>query len=136
MKKRIVRLLLGSASLALAADVVLPPGGARVVVSAAPREMALRDLRFREAGLAAAAYFAKADEIRIFTSVEKTNESPAARIWINSAQTNRYWYHTGGTGSAEGHVIPAGAAVAVVLRASTNTVAWPDPLSAGSGASR
>ena len=127
-------LLMGTALLVLAAaaepaaPLLLPPGQARVVVRSAARPLPVRELGLREAGLAAGPVFPRADEIRIFDSAAKTNESPRARLWLNSTQTNRYWFHTGGRGSAEGYVIPRGAAVAVVTRASTNAVSWTCPL--------
>ncbi len=120
--------LLPIAALAEPAALILPPGQAQVVVRDAARAMPIRELGLREAGLAAGPVFMRADEIRIFDSAAQTNESPRTRLWINTMQTNRYWFHTGGRGSAEDFVIPRGAAVAVVTRASTNAIPWTCPL--------
>jgi len=108
----------------------LAPGGAyNVVTLGAPREVALSDLGLKEAGIAAGKMFLQADEIRIFTSRASmdANESPKARIWVNAAE-GALWYHTGGTGSAEGHVIRVGEVVLVHTRASRAPVAWTNPL--------
>ena len=122
-------LLAAIATTAEPVRVTLSPDRAQVVVPATDRALRVGELGLREAGLAAAARFQQADEIRIFDSAALTNQSPHARIWINAAQTNRYWFHTGGAGSADQFVIPAGSAVAVVTRASTNTLTWSPPLS-------
>ena len=128
MNMRIQLALLAAATAtAWAAPVTIEPGRAQVVVRATDRAVRVADLGLREAGLAAAARFQQADEIRVFDSAALTNQSPRARLWINAAQTNRYWFHTGGAGSAEQFVIPAGSAVAVVTRASTNALTWSPP---------
>ena len=87
------------ATFARGADVTLPPHSETVLMEAATTDIPLRDLKLREAGLHAAPLFPKADEIRVFKDKTAINASPAARIWINAAQTNRYWFHTGGEGS-------------------------------------
>lgn len=108
---------------------LLPNGAYNVVTYAAPRAVPLAELGLKEAGLAAAVVFQKADEIRIFTSRASldANESPKARIWVNAAE-GKLWFHTGGEGSAEGYVIQPGEVVLVHTRASTAPIAWKNPL--------
>lgn len=132
MKLITCMLLLAAAAAAETARITLDPGHAQVVVQATDRALRVADLGLREAGLTAAPLFQHADEIRIFDAAALTNTSPRARIWINAAQTNRYWFHTGGAGSAEQFPIPAGATIAVVLRASTNAITWSLPVAAPS----
>ena len=127
MKLLTFLMLAAAAATAETVRITVPPGRAQVVVPATDRDVRVADLGLREAGLAAAPLFQQADEIRIFASEALTNASPRARIWINAAQTNHYWFHTGGTGSAEQFVIPAGSAVAVVTRAATNSITWSWP---------
>ena len=88
-----------------------------VVVAEATRAQPLRELGLREAGLRGATLFPQADEIRVLAGTNALNASPVARIWINTAQTNAYWFHTGGTGSAENYVIEKGRTVVTVTRA-------------------
>ena len=128
MKRFTCMLLLAATAAAETARITLDPGHSQVVVQATDRALRVADLGLREAGLAAAPLFQHADEIRIFEAAALTNTRPRARIWINAAQTNRYWFHTGGTGSAEQFLLPAGATVAVVLRASTNAITWSGPM--------
>jgi hypothetical protein len=94
----------------------------------APRAVRLSDTGLKEAGLTAGEFFPKSDEIRIFSSKDKMNESPKARIWLNAKEGGGYWYHTGGTGSAEHHLIQAGEAVAIIMKASKKPVIWENPL--------
>ena len=110
--------LLGAALTAPAADSgALPVRTHTVVVAEAPRDLPLRDLGLREAGLRGAPLFPQADEIRVLAGTNALNASPVARIWINAAQTNAYWFHTGGTGSAEQYVVEKGRTVVTVTRA-------------------
>lgn len=134
MRSRIIPMLCAVALSAGAALVQasreLAPRAENLVTRAAPRAVPLADLKIREAGLAASPYFSKADEIRVFASEARMNASPAARIWVHAGQTNLYWFQTGGSGSAETYVIPQGAAVVVLTRASTNALPWTNPLEA------
>lgn len=97
-----------------------------VVTYSAPREIALKELGLDV--LAAAPGIMIADEIRIFNSRTEMDRSPAVRIWRNSREGGRWWFQTGGTGSADEFVIRPGQVVLVMLRATTNDVAWVNPL--------
>lgn len=112
---------------ASAGEIKLPPKTHTILTEATPRDIPLRELRLREAGLKAAVHFQEADEIRVFKDRTVMNESPLARIWINAAQSNEYWFHTGGRGSADDFAIRAGHAVVIVTRGSTNAVSVPKP---------
>jgi hypothetical protein len=106
----------------------LKPGEYYFATENAPRELKLSDTGLKEAGLAAGDFFPKSDEIRIFASKDKTNESPKARIWLNAKEGGEYWYHTGGSGNAAGHVIHAEEAVVIYTRASKTPVTWKNGL--------
>lgn len=112
---------------ATAAELAIPPRSHVVLIEAATTDIPLRDLKLREAGLAPGGYFQEADEIRVFRSKAVMNESPEARIWLNARQTNAYWFHTGGEGSAEGYLVRSNAAVVIVTRGSSNTVVVAKP---------
>ena len=126
---RLLLLLLCSLSWpsVFAEEIKLPPKAFTVLTESAPRDIPLRDLKLREAGLKASPHFQTADEIRVFKDKTVMNESPLARIWINAAQTNTYWFYTGGKGTAENFVIQSNRAVVIVTRASTNEIAVPKP---------
>lgn len=123
-----VRLAILPVAAALAAGVVrIPPGSHTLLTRFAPRDITVAELGLREAGLQAAAHFPEADEIRIFADAAATNAAPLARIWINAAQSNAYWFHTGGRGNAERFAIRRGNAVIVVTRASSRGLSVPAP---------
>ncbi|HMP90510.1 MAG TPA: hypothetical protein PJ991_09925 [Kiritimatiellia bacterium] len=108
-----------------AEDGVLRAGGVfSVVTYAAPEDMVLSSTGLKEAGLASGPIVLRSDEIRIFSSRDVMNSAPLARIWLNSREGGRYWFHTGGEGSAEDFVIPKGAVVVVWTRASQSSIAW------------
>lgn len=111
---------------ALAEDVRVLAKTFTAITESAPRDMKLREFKFREAGLTATPYFQDADEIRIF-STSDTSRAPETRIWLNSSQSNAYWFHKGGTGSAEEFVVKKGQAVLIHARALTKTVLVPKP---------
>ncbi len=108
-------------------DSLLPSGVYNVVTYAAPRGVKLVDLGLREAGVRGGPVFRVADEIRIFASREKMEESPKARLWLNTRE-NAWWYHTGGEGSAEGFALQPGEVMVIVTKASTAPLAWKNPL--------
>ncbi len=110
-------------------DVLVPSGGVNVITFSAPRALRVADLGLREAGLLAGRAFRVADELRIFTSKELASESPKARLWIND-RDGRYWYHTGGAGPAENHVLEKGEMLVVITRASRGAITWKNPLRA------
>jgi hypothetical protein len=105
-----------------AEEIKIAPKSYAVVVASAPREIPLRDLKLREAGMTGGGIFLESDEIRVFKNKDVMNESPLARIWINAARTNSYWFNTGGKGSAENFVVQPGNAVVVFARASTSGI--------------
>lgn len=108
-------------------DTILPGGAINVVTYAAPRTVKLADLGLREAGLKGGPVFRAGDEIRIFASRSAMNASPKARIWLNTRE-NAWWYHTGGQGSAEAFALQAGEVMVILTRASTEPIAWVNPL--------
>jgi hypothetical protein len=107
-------------------DRLMPSNAVNVVTLNAPRAIPLRELGLE--ALREGVAIMVADEIRIFTSGDALNVRPAARIWRNAREGGRWWYQTGGVGSAEGHVIEAGQAVIVITRASTAKIPWSNPL--------
>ena len=102
----------------------LQPGVYNVLTYAAPHAVKISELGLKEAGLQGARRFQNADEIRIFSDKTRTNESPKARIWINTHEGNRYWFCTGGSDSAEDYVIQAGEMVVVYTRVSKQAIPW------------
>jgi hypothetical protein len=108
-------------------DRILPNGAFNVVTYAAPRSIKVSALGLREAGLRGGPVFRAADEIRIFASREQMNASPKARLWLNTKE-NAWWFHTGGTGSAEAYELLAGEVLVLVTRASTVPITWVNPL--------
>jgi hypothetical protein len=106
-------------------DHIKPSNAVNVITLNAPRAISLRELGLE--ALRAGAAIMVADEIRIFTSGDALNARPAVRIWRNSREGGRWWYQTGGEGSAEGHVIEPGQAVLVITRASTEAIPWSNP---------
>ena len=102
----------------------LLPDMFNVITYAAPRTHKISELGLKEAGLHGDGVFLHADEIRIFADKSKMNESPKARIWINTNEGNRYWFRTDGVGSAEDFVIQVGNVVVVYTRASQQPIAW------------
>lgn len=109
------------------ADTIRPGGAINIVTYSAPRAMKLAELGLREAGLRGGPVFRAGDEIRIFASRSKMNASPKARIWLNTRE-NAWWYHTGGQGSAESFELQAGEVMVILTRASTEPIAWKNPL--------
>lgn len=103
-----------------------------VVTYSAPREIALKELGLEV--LATAPAIMVGDEVRIFNSRAEMDRSPAVRIWRNSREGGRWWFQTGGSGSAEDFVIRPGQVVLVMLRGTTNDVAWVNPLGRPSSA--
>ena len=103
---------------------LLPNGAFNVLTYEVEQDMTLSATGLREAGLAAGPIVLRSDEIRIYTSRAVMNAAPLARIWLNARENGHYWFHTGGSGSAEQFVIPKGAAVVVWTRASTTSIAW------------
>lgn len=112
---------------ALAGEITVAPHSYGIVTESAPKDIPLRDLKLREAGLKPGKVFALSDEIRIFKNKGVMQEAPAARIWLNETQTNAYWYFTGGKGSAEEFVLRKGQALVIATRASTNDIVVPKP---------
>jgi len=112
---------------ASAGELVVPPHSYGVITESATNDIPLRALKLREAGLKAAATFSAADEIRVFRSKDEMNEAPLARIWINSKQTNAYWFYRGGKGSAEDFVLRRGEALVVATRAQTSNLTLTKP---------
>lgn len=108
-------------------DRILPDGAFNVVTYSAPRAVKVSDLGLREAGFRGGPTFRAADEIRIFASREQMNASPKARLWLNTRE-NAWWFHTGGEGSAEAFELQAGEVLILVTRASTEAIAWVNPL--------
>jgi hypothetical protein len=94
---------------------------------AAPKAMKLTEMGLREAGLRGAPVFRAGDEIRIFASQAEMNASPKARIWLNTKE-NAWWFHTGGQGSADAFELQAGEVMVILTRASTEPIAWINPL--------
>ncbi len=111
-----------------AVDGLAPSNANNLVTYAAPRAISLGALGLKAAGLKAGPALLRADEVRIFASREVMNESPKARLFLNSGKDGQWWYHTGGRGSAEGHVIRPGEAVVVITRVSARPIAWRNPL--------
>lgn len=109
-------------------DSLLPSGVYNVVTYEAPRAVRMADLGLKEAGLAAGPVFRLADEARIFESRSVMEQSPKARLWLNAREGGRWWYHTGGEGSAEGHVLQPGEVLVILTRASTRPLTWTNPL--------
>jgi len=103
---------------------IQPNGTFTVLTYDAPRELHMGATGLKEAGLAAGDIVLKSDEIRIYENREAIHAAPLARIWINRRENGQYWFHTGGSGSAEHFVIPKGATVIVWTRASTEAVSW------------
>jgi len=108
-------------------DTIRPGGAINVVTYAAPRAMKLADMGLREAGLRGGPVFRAGDEIRIFASQAEMNASPKARIWLNTRE-NAWWFHTGGQGSADAFELQAGEVMVILTRASTEPIAWINPL--------
>ena len=108
-------------------DTLLPSGVYNVVTYAAPRDIALAELGLKEAGVKGGAAFRVADEIRIFADRSRMQESPQARLWLNTRE-NAWWYHTGGAGSAEGLILKKGEVLVVFTRAGSAPLAWKNPL--------
>ena len=111
-----------------AVDSLAPSNANNVVTYGALRSIPVGALGLKEAGLKAGALILQADEVRIFANRRVMNESPKARLFLNSREGGQWWYHTGGQGSAENHVIQPGEAVVVITRASTQPIAWRNPL--------
>jgi hypothetical protein len=105
-------------------DTLMPSGVYNVVTYAAPRAVKVADLGLREAGVAAGPMFQKADELRIFASRAALDASPQARLWFNAREGGQLWYHTGGAGSAAGHVLQPGEVLVIHTRVSTQPIAW------------
>lgn len=105
-------------------DTLLPSGVYNVVTYASPRAVNVAELGLREAGVAAGPVFQKADEIRIFSSRTAMEASPRARLWFNTREGGQLWYHTGGAGSAAGHVLQAGEVLVIYTRVSAQPIAW------------
>jgi hypothetical protein len=105
----------------------IQPGTYNLATDHAPAALTLRETGLKEAGLAAGEFFPQADEIRIFPSKDRMNESPKARIWLNAREGGQYWYHTGGSGSAAEHRVEKGEALVIYTRISTNTLTWANP---------
>lgn len=110
----------------LAKDRLSASNVVNVVTFSAPRVVPLRELGLES--LSAANGIMIADEIRIFASRDVMDRSPAVRIWRNAREGGRWWYQTGGSGSAEDHVIQPGQVVLVILRSTTNDILWKNPL--------
>ena len=108
-----------------AIDRLMPSNAVNVITLNAPRAISLRELGLEviKEGVAVMV----ADEVRIFSGSQTLDARPAARIWRNSREGGRWWYQTGGSGSAEEHVIEAGQAVLVITRASGEEIAWSNP---------
>ena len=111
-----------------AVDSLAPSNANNLVTYAAPRAIPVGTLGLKEAGLKAGSLILQADELRIFANRRLMDESPKARLFLNSREGGQWWYHTGGKGSAENHVIQPGEAVVVITRASTQPIAWRNPL--------
>ena len=109
-------------------DRLLPSNALNVVTYEAPRAIALRALNLDGVGLTPGPAIMKADEIRIFTNRSVMGASPKARIWLNAREGGRWWYQTGGVGSAEDHVIQPGEAVVIITHATTTERPWKNPL--------
>lgn len=108
-------------------DTIRPGGAINIVTYAAPKAMKLSEMSLREAGLRGAPVFRGGDEIRIFASRKEMDASPKARIWLNTKE-NAWWFHTGGQGSADGFELQAGEVMVILTRASTEPIAWTNPL--------
>ncbi|HMP76140.1 MAG TPA: hypothetical protein PKE12_07585 [Kiritimatiellia bacterium] len=108
-------------------DTLAPSNALNVVTYSAPRAVSIAELGLD--ALHAGVAIMVADEIRIFASRDAMDASPKARLWRNAREGNRWWYQTGGVGSAEGHVVQPGEVIVVVTRASTQPIAWKNPLS-------
>jgi hypothetical protein len=146
MKRLLTTIVLGLASCALpsfaeekmesarmvydVSDHLAGAGAFNVLTFNAPRDLKVSELGLREAGLRAAESIIEADEIRIWNSQDDMEASPAARIYIHAGQGGRYWYQTGGEGSAEDHVIRKGQAVVVYTRVADADIAWSNPFRA------
>lgn len=109
-------------------DHLVPSNANNLVTYAAPRAISVVDLGLKEAGMQAGPTLLQADELRIFENRSAMNASPKARLFLNSREGGGWWYHTGGKGAADRHVIQPGEAVVVITRVSTNTLAWRNPL--------
>ncbi len=112
---------------ALAGEITIAPHSYGIVTESAPKDIPLRDLKLREAGMKSGKVFALSDEIRVFKNKGVMEEAPAARIWLNETQTNAYWFYNGGKGSAEAFVLRKGQALVIATRASTNDIVVPKP---------
>lgn len=108
-------------------DSILPSGTYNIVTYAAPRAVPLMELGLKDVGLRGGPVFRVADELRIFASRDVMEQSPKARLWLNTRE-NAWWYHTGGEGSAEGVVLQPGEVLVIVTKASTEILAWKNPL--------
>ena len=108
-------------------DSILPSGTFNVVTYAAPRAITLTELGLKEAGVRGGPVFQVADELRIFASRALMEQRPKARVWLNTRE-NAWWYHTGGTGSAEALVLQPGEVLVIVTKASTEARPWKNPL--------
>lgn len=102
-------------------------GAFNVITFSAPRDLKVSELGLREAGLRAGEDLLEADEIRIWDNQDNMESSPLARIFIHAGQQGRFWYQTGGEGSAEDHVIRKGQAVVVYTRSAEGDIAWNNP---------
>lgn len=111
----------------LAEDVRIQPKTFTTLVEATAKDIPLRDLKLREAGLTPVVHFKDADEIRILNPADTTRKAPEARIWINTSQTNAYWFHTGGEGSAENYIIKPGRMIVIHARSLAKPVSAPKP---------
>lgn len=109
-------------------ETLLPSGIYNVVTFDAPRAMPVGALGLRNAGVTAGPIFLLSDEIRIFADKNHMDRSPKARLWLNAREGGKLWYHTGGQGSAESHVLERGEVLVVYTRASTKPIAWKNVL--------
>lgn len=108
-------------------DTLWPGGIHNVVTYASPRSVRVAELGLIEAGVKGGPVFRVADEVRLFASKELTGQSPKARLWFNTRE-QAWWFHTGGEGSAADFVLQAGEVLVIVTRASTEPIAWKNPL--------
>lgn len=108
-------------------DTISPTGSYNVVTYAAPRAITLKQLGLREAGLTGGKVFRLSDEIRVFVSRDKIEQSPKARLWLNTRE-NAWWYHTGGEGSAEDFELLPGEVMMIITRGSKEPIFWKNPL--------
>ena len=106
----------------------LVPQAYNVVTYSAPKALKVSELGLAQAGLIQGYVFPMSDEVRIFASKDRTNESPKARLWLNADQGGKLWYYTGGEGSAEDLEIQPGEMVVIFTRALRVEVTWTNPL--------